>query len=191
MKHFRDTFEENYKAVQEPWNNKRGFRIRYVYIGPWYVWNTSPERLHTAKRLIALACVFGCLLYALGAVADSPLNWSRSVALPGTLSLAALVYEVFGVVQFCAAGEKMPNMDFDDIRRKVLAGSLLHALLLVWAALAAVVSLLAAPTLADAVVPGCFFLSSLLSGLIFAYYRSLPYRKEKNEDAGIGLGEKT
>ena len=188
MKSYRATFEENYRAVPEPCNNKRGCKIRYVYIGPWYVWNAPRQQIQTTKRLIGLACVFSVLIFLLGSVADSPLNYARYVELPGSLSLAALVFEVVGVVQFCAAGKKMTNMDFDDIRRKLLIAPLLHALLLFWAVIAALIQLAGRDvTLMDAIVPLCFFFSGALSGLIFLYYRSLPYRKENNENAMIGL----
>ncbi|MGN0976943.1 MAG: hypothetical protein ACI4PH_02705 [Faecousia sp.] len=188
MKSYRSTFEENYKAVPEPCDNKRGCKIHYVYIGPWYVWNTPRERIQTAKRLISLACVFSVLIFFLGSVADSPLNYARYVEFPGSLSLAALIFEVIGVVQFCAAREKMTNMDFDDIRRKLLIAPPLHGLLLFWAVIAALIQLAGRDvTLMDAIVPLCFFLSGALSVLIFLYYRSLPYRKEENENAMIGL----
>lgn len=191
MKTYRSTFEENFKAVQEPCNNKQGFRIRYVYISPWYVWNAPKARIDTAKRLIGLACVFSVLIFLLGSLADSFLNYSRYVEFPGSLSIAALVFEVVGVVQFCAAKEKMTNMDFQDIRAKMLIAPLAHGLLLFWAVIAALVQLAGhAVTLMDAIVPLCFFFSGLLSIMIFLYYRSLPYRKEANENAKLGLEKK-
>lgn len=188
MKSYRSTFEENFKAVPEPCDNKRGCRIRYVYIGPWYVWNLPRDRIQTAKRLIGLACVFSVVIFLLGSIADSPLNYARYVEFSGSLSLAALVFEVFGVAQFCAAKEKMTNMDFDDIRRKLLIAPPLHTAALFCAVIAALVQLVSRDvTLMDAIVPLCYFFSGVLSALIFLYYRSLPYRKEANENAMIGL----
>lgn len=120
MKTLRSTFEENYRAVPEPCDNKRGFKMRYVYIGLWYIWNLPPERVRTAKRLIGTACLFSALLFFSGAFLNSPLNHDRYVSLTGMLSIAALVFEVFGTVQFCAAREKMTSMDFHDIQTKLM-----------------------------------------------------------------------
>lgn len=191
MKTYRSTFEENFRAIKEPCNNKKGFRMHYVYIGPWYVWNAPRGRIHTAKRLIGTACGFSVVIFLLGSLVDSSLNYSRYVELTGMLSIAALVFEVFGVIQFCTAKEKMTNMDFDDIRAKLLIAPLLHALLLFCSVIAAVCQLAVHDfSWRDGVVPLCYFFSGLLSFLIFLYYRSLPYRKDKNENAKIGLDKK-
>lgn len=191
MKTYRSTFEENFKAVQEPCGNKQGFKIRYVYIGLWYVWNVPRERIQTAKRLIGLACGFSVLIFLLGSVADSSLNYSRYVEFPGMLSIAALVFEIFGVAQFCAAKEKMTNMDFHDIQTKLLIAPLLHGALLFCAVIAAIYQLFSMEVgLMDVTVPLCYFFSGLLSLMIFFYFRSLPYRKEKNENAKLGLNDK-
>lgn len=189
MKTLRSTFEENYRAIPEPCGNKQGFKMRYVYIGLWYVWNLPQERVRTAKRLIGMACMFSILLFFSGALLNSPLNHDRYVSLAGMLSVAPLVFEVFGTAQFCAAKEKMTNMDFHDIQTKMLLAPLAHGILLFAAAAFAVWQLLRLDGfgMADAVVPVCYVLSGLLSVLMFLYFRSLPIRKEKNKDADAGL----
>lgn len=189
MKTLRSTFEENYRAVPEPCDNKRGFKMRYVYIGLWYIWNLPPERVRTAKRLIGTACLFSALLFFSGAFLNSPLNHDRYVSLTGMLSIAALVFEVFGTVQFCAAREKMTSMDFHDIQTKLMLAPPAHGILLLVTAVFAVWQMLRWDGfgLADAVVPMCYALSGLLSLLMFLYFRSMPVRKEKNRDADIGL----
>ncbi|ANU48022.1 hypothetical protein ADH76_12975 [Enterocloster clostridioformis] len=184
MKTYRSTFEENYKAVQEPCNNRKGFKMRYVYIGRWYVWNIPPGQLQTAKRLIGTACVFSVLLFLLGGLVDSPLNYDRYVELPGLLSIAALLFEVIGVVQFCTAKERLTCIDFQDIRTKLHAAPFLHGVLLFCTAMAAMFRM-AGCALADAVVPLCYFLSGLLSVTILLYFRSLPYRVDINTENNL------
>ena len=163
--------------------------MRYVYIGLWYIWNLPPERVRTAKRLIGTACLFSALLFFSGAFLNSPLNHDRYVSLTGMLSIAALVFEVFGTVQFCAAREKMTSMDFHDIQTKLMLAPPAHGILLLFTAVFAVWQMLRWDGfgLADAVVPMCYALSGLLSLLMFLYFRSMPVRKEKNRDADIGL----
>ena len=190
MKTYRSTFEENFKAVPELNPNGRGVKMRYVYIGLWYVWNLPRQQVKAAKRLTGAACALSVLLFLAGGVVYSPLNYARYVQLPGLLSVAALVFEVFGAVQFCAAEERMNCMDFRDIRGKLLIAPLLHGALLLCAAAAAVWQMVCrGASLADGAVLACYVCSGLLSLAMFAKVRSLPYRTEKNEDAGIGLDE--
>lgn len=189
MKTFRSTFEENYRAVPEPCGNKRGFKMRYVYTGLWYVWNLPPERVRTVKRLMGTACLFSILLFASGSLLDSPLNYGRYVSLFGMLSIAALVFEVFGTAQFCAVKERMTCMDFQDIQTKLMLAPLAHALLLFCAAAAAAGQMVRYGGFhwLDAVIPVCYVLSGLLSLLMFLCFRSLPVRKEKNQTPESGL----
>lgn len=181
MKTLRDSFEENYEAVVQPCNNKQGFRIRYEYIGSWRVFCVPASRLSLAKSTCALQCIMSIAVFMLGALADSPLNANRYVSLPGMLSVAAMVVEVFGVFQFCASKERMTKLDFEDIRFKLFLAPPMHALLLAWAAIAALLQLPRLNgTMMDILVPVCFGFSSVLAMLIFLCYRSLPYRIEKN-----------
>ena len=187
MKTYKAKFEENYLAVQEPCDNRKGFRMRYTYIGPWYVWNTSGERVRSVKRTVGILCVLSVMLFLCGSLMDSRLNAARYVELFGTLSVAALLYEVIGVIQFSTAKEKMTSLDFDDIKMKMMLAPLLHGILLICAAAAAVIVLVGSKTGSiDIIVILCYFFSGLLSLLIFQCYRSLPWRKGRNENPKIG-----
>lgn len=187
MKTLRSTFEENYRAVPEPCGNKQGVKTRYVYIGLWYVWNLSPERTRMAKRLTGTACLFSVLVFFAGGLLNTPMNHDRYVSLFGMLSIAALVFEVFGAVQFCLSKERMTSMDFHDIQTKLLLAPLAHAILLFCAVLAAIWNMVCSGGFgsADVIAPMCYGLSGLLSLLMFLSFRSLPVRKEKNRDADI------
>lgn len=188
MRTYRDVFEENYKAVPELRGNGRGVRMRYVYIGLWYVWNLPPRRVRAVKRFVGLACALCILLFFAGGLINSPLNYARYVQLPGMLSIAALVFEAFGAVQFCAAKERMTCMDFRDIRAKLLIAPLLHGGLLLCAVAAAIWQVVRSGLLLrDMMVILCYFCSTLLSLAVFFCIRVLPYRTDKNAAAKIGL----
>jgi len=181
----RTAFEENYKAVSEPANNRQGYKMRYVYIGLWYVWNIPPQRVKTMKRLVGGACGLSVLLFLAGGLMNSPVNYARYVQLPGLLSIAALLFEIIGSVQFCAAKERMDCMDFRDIRGKLLVAPLLHSVLLLCTAAAAVCQMARggfAP--AGLFVVLCYTVSAILSLGIFFSIRTLPYRTEKNTGTG-------
>ena len=186
MKTLRETFEENYMAVEEPCNNKKGFRIRYVYTGVWYGWGA--EDMRRRKRLLAALCACGVSLLLLGGMIDSPLNAAGIVQIPAMLALAAAVFEAFGVIQFCAAKERISKMDFDDVNTKLRAASLLHAALL-WFAAAAGAFLLVTGDYGwrDAAVPLLFCLSAVSAFILWLRYRELPQKKTKNEAAKAAL----
>ncbi|MGN0774365.1 MAG: hypothetical protein ACI4MP_11330 [Candidatus Ventricola sp.] len=184
MASYRSTFEENFRAVKEPAQNKKGYVIRYVYIGKWHIWRADKATVRRTKRFCALLFVLSVAIDLLGALADSPLTYSRLVALPGTMALAAMLVEAFGVCQFCLTKDKMTCQDFQDVNTKMMLGSFFHAALLLWAALAAAAQLIGtAATPADVLVPLSFLASSVLAGGILFVYRSLPQGVMENEDA--------
>lgn len=53
MKTFRQNFEEDYTAVKEPCDNKRGFKVRYVYVGLWYGWDIGRGGTETLEAAAA------------------------------------------------------------------------------------------------------------------------------------------
>lgn len=190
MKTYRDTFEENFKAVPELLDNGR-VRMHYIYIGLWYVWNLPGRRVKAIKRLVGLAFALSALLFFTGGLTDSFLNYARYVKLPGMLSIAALVFEAFGAIQFCAANERMTCMDFRDIRTKLLIAPVMHSILLVCAVIAAVSEAIHRSLLArDIAVMLCYFCSALSSLAVFLCIRSLPYIAVKNENEAVGLEDK-
>ncbi|MGN0996209.1 MAG: hypothetical protein ACI4PG_04835 [Candidatus Ventricola sp.] len=184
MASYRSTFEENFRAVKEPAQNKKGYVIRYVYIGKWHIWRADRAAVRRTKQFCAIVFVLSLAIYLLGALADSPLTYSRLVALPGTMALAAMLVEGFGVCQFCLAKDRLTCQDFQDVNTKLTLGAFFHAALLLWAALAAAAQLIgttAAP--ADVLVPLGFLASAVLAGGLLFVYRALPQGVMENEDA--------
>ena len=188
MKTYRQAFEEDYQTVQEPCDNRRGWRTRYVYIGNWHVWEASQERIRAVKRLVAMAEMLSVAIFLLGALAHSSLNWNRWVGLFSGLGMAAILIEAVGVVQFCAAKERLPRQYFNDINTKLKIATPIHAILLALAALAAILAMTGGSvSWMDAVVPLCFFASALASVTVLRLYRSLPQGIRKNDVAGAAI----
>lgn len=182
MKTFRDTFEENYVAVEVPCNNRKGFKVRYEYCGPWFMWALPAGELKKTKRSVAALCAVSLAAFCCSALWDTPLNYSGWVSLPATFAVAVMLFEVIGVVQFLLAGKKVTRITFQDIDRKLKITLPLHTLLLLIAA-AACVWLCIRYGLAFS--QGClaigYLLSALCSARSFHIYRRIYFKTEKNE----------
>lgn len=184
MKTWKDTFEENYSAVEVPCRNRRGFKIKYVYTGLWYRWKADPAALRRIKCLTAAACAAGIALFMAASLQDSSLNYARYVSLTGTLSIAALLFEVIGIGQFLAAKEKVTGIAFHDIDTKLRVAPVIHfALLLCTAALCVCEMVSGGGQAWDFLIPVLYLLAGACSFAVFALYRRLPYIKEKGEEA--------
>ncbi len=114
MKTPRERFEENYIAVEKPCKNKRGFRIYYVYYGPWYLWDEDPKQLQRIKVKIGVAFFASLAFLLISACYYSALNYSI-IGLPMGISLAAAVFSLIGVIQFLISKRKFTRVLYKDI----------------------------------------------------------------------------
>lgn len=181
MKTFRDFFEENYMAYEEPCNNKRGFRIQYEYVGMWYVYKLDKEEKQRYKRIFGAMCVLSTAFFALAALQKCELNYRSYPILFSGLSLAAFLFEWFGVIKFILSGDKITDQNFHEINRILRFAPLINAILLFCAAVSCVFIMIRNGLHTGMVtVPLFYFFSGVCSCLITFFYRVLPYEKQKN-----------
>lgn len=182
MKTFRDSFEENYMAYEEPCNNKRGFRIKYEYIGAWYVYQLEKGEMQRYKRIFGLMCVLSSVFFALAALQKCELNYSPFPTLFSGLALAAFLFEWFGVIKFMFSDDKLTNQNFDELNMILRIVPCVNAFLLVCAAVSCVFIMIRNGFHTGVItVPLFYFLSGAGSFLITFFYRALPYEKQENK----------
>ena len=178
----KESFEENYRAEKVPADNKKGFRMEYVYIGPWYVWVQDEEQIRREKRVILNACIISLALYSVAALQYAEVNYARFVSMAGMLSLAPFVFVAFGVFQFYFSGEKMTAQTFSDISAKLKIAPVLHAgCLFVCAALGVREILWNGYDGFQLWIPMCYIFSGMQSVMIFNHFRRLRHREEENK----------
>lgn len=181
MKTFRDSFEENYMAYEEPYNNKRGFRIQYEYVGVWYVYRLAKEEKQRYKRIFGTMCVLSTVFFALAVLRKCELNYRSFPILFSGLSLAAFLFEWFGVIKFVFSNDKITSQSFKEIDTilKLVPG--VNSLLLLGAAVSSVFIIIRnGLEIGLVTVPLFYFISGVCSFLIIFFYRALPYEKQKN-----------
>ena len=82
---------EDYTAIVTPCNNKKGFRIDYIYYAPWFLWKLPEDQLAKIKQTVFIECIACILLFVTAAVIPSGLNALRLVAFPALLAVSAFV----------------------------------------------------------------------------------------------------
>lgn len=184
MKTMRETFEENYEAVEVPAKNKRGFKIDYQYIGNWYIFGENADQRKKTKMYVGNFTLTSLVLYVAAGIQNSPLNYSRYVELFAMLSLAAFVFEVVGAFQFCMSGEKVTNSAFSDIRIKLTFAPVIYGALLIIASVIGFAEVVSGKMGHFAfLIPACYCLSGCMSLMITYMFVKLPYHIEKNVQA--------
>lgn len=181
MKTFRDSFEENYMAYEEPCSNKRGFRIRYEYEGPWYGYKLSAEEKKRYKRIFAGMCILSTIFYVLAAFRKCELNYSSYPVLFTGLAMAAFLFEWFGIVKFVFSSEKITVESFKEINGILTIVPYLNTVLLWGAAISCIYIMIKNQSYSGMLtVPVFYLLAGVCSGLIGFFYKVLPYEKTKN-----------
>lgn len=181
-KHLITRFEEHYMAVSVPAHNRKGFKIRYVYYAPWYVWDLEERELKRQKKGIGIKMLLSAVLFFLAALLDSEINRSPLMVIPGAVMLCAVMYEGIGAAQFLAAKYRTTESNFKEATGKIRNGFYCHA-----AALLAVVC-------SDLylIMTGGFSLLNMITVLLYilagcaafgmrVQFLKIPVRKEKND----------
>ena len=126
-----------------PADNKKGFRIRYVYYGPWYIWDEPESVIRREKAVYTVACLLEAVCFLTAATRGCALNYHVLVGVFGMLAVAAFVFKAIGVVRFGAAKKRMTRPAYQEISGMMkVAGSLEAALLFAASAAGVVVMLM-------------------------------------------------
>lgn len=182
MKSFRDSFEENYMAYEEPCDNKRGFRIQYEYVGMWYLYKLDKEEKLRYKRIFGTMCVLSTVFFALAALRKCELNYNSFPILFSGLSLAALLFQWYGVIKFVFSNEKITSQSFKEINMILRIVPWVNSALLICAVVSCVIVIIRnGLSIGLVTVPLCYFFSGVCSFLITFFYRALPYEKQENK----------
>ncbi len=174
-------FSEEYMAVKVPANNKRGFKVKYVYGGPLYKWDLTEEEVGGLKWKAALFLLADVCVFFMAALIRSWMNARLWVAVPGTLSLIPLIYELIGTVSVCVSKREFTEDARNDCQIKLKYSLVIRCALLLVTFAAAVYYLVLLGAEASAVL---ITLLLLLDGaVVFLYYRmikKLPFYSVKN-----------
>lgn len=170
--------------VSEPKTNGKGCKIRYVYYGPWYLWNA--EKLVRKKILLAATCVLGAALFVLGNCTGADVNRSAFVGVTANLSIAVFLFELLGVIQFCAAKRRVTKPDYQDINSKLRVATWLRAILLFAAGVCCVLLTIVRRLEWDQLLPAFGYITSgLCSVFIYARYSRISIYTEKNKQNSV------
>lgn len=182
MKTLKETFEEYYVPYEEPANNKRGFRIAYRYVGPWYVYRIEKETLSRKKRILGVSCIFSTVCFFAASLQDCALNYAAYPVILAMFSLAVFLFEWIGVVWFCVAKEKMTKYSFDEMHMILKIVPLLHAVMSFCTAAACIIMIfMESLSLSTLLVPALYFISGMFSFIIFRIYNAISFERLSNE----------
>ena len=181
IKSFRERFEDNYKAISVPANNKKGFKIRYVYYKPWHIWDLSHRDIKIKKRLIGSLFLFSLLFFIISSAQYTKINFDRVVGIATMLSVCALLFEALGVIQFCVSKNRTTEHNYFDTTRKIMFATILHASLLLIAAAGSITCMMTNGFSVSGTMVTCgYCVSAALAIVLRAQYRSIPLRTEAN-----------
>lgn len=182
MKTFRDSFEENYMPYEEKCSNKRGFRIQYEYVGPWYRYQLEKTEKQRYKRIFLMLCLLSFVFFILASTQKCQFNSRSWAVLFSGFSVAAFLFEWLGVLQFLFSGEKLTNQTFGEMNGILRFVPAVNALLLAGAAGSCMFYMIRSGEFSGSIiVPLLYLLAAGSSGLISFFYRALPYEKQKND----------
>ncbi|MGN0266772.1 MAG: hypothetical protein ACI4D7_03750 [Lachnospiraceae bacterium] len=182
MKTLREQFEEEYIAVSVPADNKNGFKIKYVYCAPWYLWDIEEDKLKKKKRMLTCFSTASMLLYLFAGLQVTGANSFPAVEIAGIFALCAHVFELFGLFQFLFAKYRTSQMTYSNVNRTLSLFPLLRSICLAAASVSSVIYMIFITFELSALFAAAgYLICAGLAFYIFLEYRKIPVRSEKNE----------
>ena len=135
MKTLKDYFEEEYEAYEEPAKNRRGFKIKYIYIGPLYGADKDTRELKVIKFRMFFFLLLSAVLVIVGAFQKRDINYYSLSAALATISMATLFFEVIGVFSFAFQRVVIKKQDFMQLEFLLKIAPVLNCALLIMAML--------------------------------------------------------
>lgn len=126
MRTYKTFFEENYTAEKVPCGNKRGYKIKYRYIGALYSWDI--EKCRYIKIQYAFMGLLLLIFYLLCGTRRVQVNYALTVETGVLLSIIPLMFELIGIFQFCMYKE-LPEFTFKEVMTGLKIMPWIHAML--------------------------------------------------------------
>ena len=181
LKTLRDRFEESYTAVQVPANNAKGFKIKYVYYAPWYIWDLPQRKLKKEKLLLFSCSIISLIFFFVAATGITQSNYSAPVYIPAILAFCAHIFELAALFQFAAAKYKVTKMTYGEIDRIMRLAPMVRAACCSISGLVSVayICLNGFSRPSSAVAAG-YIACAGIAGFMYGHYCKIPYRIEDN-----------
>ena len=182
MKTLWEQFDDDYTAVSIPSDNRRGFKIQYVYCAPWYSWGLPESELKQKKLLLTAMSVGSLLVFLLTGIQRVEINRTIVVEIAGTFALCFHVFELFSIVRFLVSKYRADRMTYQYIDRMLKVIPLLRGISLLAAVIAGTCYMLQYPVkLHTVVVTAGYLFCALIALYIYNDYRKIPLKTEKND----------
>lgn len=182
FKNAYERFQDDYAPSVVPADNKDGFKIEYVYIGPWYFWDLPEAQLKREKKVIAAEYLCSVIAFVLTAVLVRDTNSLALVAFPAIIAMLALFLETFGVWHFFFSKYKTSRSSYDTVNRRMRLYPLLLTASAGAASLGAVYYMIGYGFSLDRMCAFVGYAAVAAAGfIVYARYKKIPFSTEKND----------
>lgn len=178
-----ERFMDEYTAIEVPSQSRRGFKVKYVYYGTWYIWDLPDEQLKKKKVTVLFACGLGLSATIAAACIHHVLNTMLLVGIPATLALLICLLQTINVGRFVLSKNPTSRSNYRAITNGMKIFSVLSSILsaiTVLSCLGYSISL----SLIDiqvCIIPFLHLIVAASSVLIWKTYTGIPFRTEKND----------
>ncbi len=189
----KPSIKDRFITIRTPAENKKGYRDRSVYAGPWVRWKVDGA----IPRVLFLT--LGQLLLMIPGIARFfPVNWALSVTTFGLLSLLPSLMQLMGVIRLLLSRkQRFMVMDLDSMNWGLRTMPLWSCILLGLTALSQILWLIFHFHALSLIAPLCTLGAAILAVLARASYLTLTTEQQPNEvkrglkeiiDKSTGLG---
>jgi hypothetical protein len=173
MKSYRERYFENYIAVPD---EKRPGKVKYQYAGAYVEPFVEKGSLRAYRITMVVAELLGLFIWGLSVTRDVSFNHIRPVGGFGILAVIPWALELWHVLRFVAAGNRIRELDYEAMAKYIGTGACLHCLIIVLAVASGMAGVFGANDQMQSILVALGHLASgLISLLVWRVYKKIYY----------------
>lgn len=180
----RKQFEKNYTAVCESAKDGSDVKVRYVYVGPWFVFEGDPSQVKKKKIAVYVLSVLSLIAFCAAFFIRGDLSRSKLIMVPAMAALCFHMLELAGALQLVLSKEKITNLAFERIDRSLgLFSPIRTALMAVASAICVCGVLNGASSRNELLISAGCVISTAAAFAVYRIYSGMRHHVVENEEA--------
>ena len=178
-------FRDNYTAVKQPANNKKGYKTVFVYNNDYYVWKNGPEYTKKVQKFSLIYVLAIAVLYFVASFLRADVNLHDAVAIPALCALVPIAFMLYSLTQLFRIPKdgRMTAILFKDLHIRYRTFVFVNILFLLCAVGGCVYRFIVAPISGLSVFVAVSYLCcGVMSILLYNILKKLKYEIVENKD---------
>ena len=166
-------YMDNYKIEKVTDSSKRGYRIKYTYVGDYYRLAISDSSKKKAKLAFLLGEVITIALFLIASLISSQINRNALIILPSGFSICAWFFEIIAIIHFLVIKDPYKEDDYKSINKTLPITFAFRFICLIFISVSCLILLLLSTSISDFIITISYIGCAITSISMYSHYQKI------------------